>query len=166
MKIEIKGRFSGKVLFEHEAENNTIQTTLEAAVTVRANLDGANLDGANLDGAYLYGANLARANLDGANLDGAYLYGAYLYGANLDGAYLDGELLKSAPLSILNLKWSVLISAEFMRIGCRRYSHGDWQNFDDAAINAMDSGALEFWREWKESLMMICEKHRKQSEKC
>ena len=66
MKIEIKCRFSGSVLFSHEAEDNSMKLTLEAAVSARANLDGANLVRANL-----YGANLDGANLDGANLDGA-----------------------------------------------------------------------------------------------
>ena len=75
MKIEIKSRFSGSVLFSHDREENTIKITLEAAVVARANLVGANLVGANLDGAYL---------------DGAYLDGAYLGGANLVG----GEILK------------------------------------------------------------------------
>ena len=86
MKIQIKARFTGSVLFEHEAEENTVRLTLEAAVSARANLDGANLDGANLARANLDGANLARANLDGACLDGANLARA-----NLDGAYLDDK---------------------------------------------------------------------------
>ena len=73
MKIQIKARFSAAVLFEHEAENNNVSITLQAAVKARANLDGA-----NLAGAYLAGANLAGANLAGAYLAGAYLAGAYL----------------------------------------------------------------------------------------
>ena len=68
MKIQIKARFSAAVLFEHEAENNTVSITLQAAVKARANLDGAYLDGANLAGAYLARAYLARANLAGAYL--------------------------------------------------------------------------------------------------
>ena len=58
MKIEIKCRFSDSVLFSHEAEDNTMRLTLEAAVSAGANLYGANLDG----------ANLVRANLDGAKI--------------------------------------------------------------------------------------------------
>ncbi len=65
MKIQIKARFTDSVLFEHDAEENTISITLQAAVKARANLDGA----------YLYGANLYGANLDGANLARANLYG-------------------------------------------------------------------------------------------
>lgn len=48
MKIEIKCRFSGSVLFAHEQTDNTMILTLEAAVKARANLDGANLDGKTL----------------------------------------------------------------------------------------------------------------------
>ena len=90
MKIEIKCRFSGSVLFEHDAENNTTRLTVEAAVKSGAYLARANLARANLAGAYLDGANLAGANLAGANLDGAYLDGAYLDGAKLQ----NDELLK------------------------------------------------------------------------
>ncbi len=80
MKIEIKCRFDGSILFSHEAENNSMRLALEAAVSAdaylaRANVAGANLDGANLAGAYLAGANLARAYLAGAYLAGAYLAG-------------------------------------------------------------------------------------------
>jgi len=88
MKIQIRARFTGGVLFEHDADNNSVRITLEAAVSARANLDGANLAGANLDGANLAGANLDGAYLDGANLAGANLAGANLARANLAGAYL------------------------------------------------------------------------------
>jgi hypothetical protein len=64
MLIEIRSRFDGKVLFEHDCDNNTIRLAVEAAVKIGANLSGANLSGANLSG-----ANLSRACLSGANLD-------------------------------------------------------------------------------------------------
>jgi uncharacterized protein YjbI with pentapeptide repeats len=103
MRIEIKCRFSGIILFSHEAENNSMRVTLEAAISARANLTGAYLAGANLAGADLAGANLAgaylsKANLDGANLAGADLAGAYLAGANLAGADLAGAYLSRANL--------------------------------------------------------------------
>jgi len=104
MKIQIRARFTGGVLFEHDADNNSVRITLEAAVSARANLDGANLAGANLDG-----ANLARANLDGAYLDGAKLDGANLDGANLAGAYLDGANLDGANLAGANLDGAVTL---------------------------------------------------------
>jgi len=216
MKIQITALFSGSVLFEHEAENNTVSLTLVAAVKARVNLtdaslDGANLDGANLGGANLAranlagaylaranlgganldrayldganlgganlaranlaganlaranlgGANLARANLGGANLDRAYLDGANLDGASLDGAYLaganlDGEVLNKAPISLINLQWSILITGQYMRIGCQRHTHEEWRDFTDAKIRNMAIGALAFWRKWKAPLLAIC----------
>ena len=93
MKIQITARFTGLVLFEHEAENNTMKLTLEAAISARANLAGA----------YLACANLARANLARANLAGAYLACAYLDGANLARANLDGANLDGANLACANL---------------------------------------------------------------
>ena len=62
IKIEIKNRWTGSVLFEYEKENNTIKDTVEKAVRGGANLEGANLEGANLRGANLEGANLEGAN--------------------------------------------------------------------------------------------------------
>ena len=146
MKIQITALFSGSVLFEHEAENNTVSLTLVAAVKAGANLARANLARANLGG-----ANLARASLDGANLDGAYLGGAYL-----GGAYLDGEVLNKAPISLINLQWSILITGQYMRIGCQRHTHEEWRDFTDAKIRNMAIGALAFWREWKAPLLAIC----------
>ena len=108
MKIEIKCHFSDKVLFEHDAEDNTLRLTVEAGVKVRADLRGADLRGADLRGAdlggtylrgaYLRGAYLRGAYLRGADLRGADLYGADLYGADLRGAYLRGADLGGADL--------------------------------------------------------------------
>jgi len=77
MKIEIKHRFSGAVLFSCEAGG--IKMAVEQAAEAKANLTGANLSRANLSR-----ANLSRANLTGANLTGANLSMANLTGANLD----------------------------------------------------------------------------------
>ena len=64
MKIEIKSRFTGKVLFAHDAEENSIKITLQAALSARANLRDADLYGANL-----YGDKLTKKPLFLYNLD-------------------------------------------------------------------------------------------------
>ena len=122
MKIEIKHRRTGAVLWSGEANN--LKDGLVAAVKSGADLWGANLggvdlggaslkgaslEGANLEGAYLRDANLADANLAGANLaganlDDASLVGAYLMDANLEGASLEGANLEGASLGGANLK--------------------------------------------------------------
>jgi uncharacterized protein YjbI with pentapeptide repeats len=98
LKIEIKNRFTGKVLFELETEDNSIKKTLIEAVRQGADLQGADLRGAYLQGAYLRGAYLQGADLRGAYLQGAYLQGADLQGADLRGAYLQGADLRGAYL--------------------------------------------------------------------
>lgn len=102
VKIEIKNRWTGEILFEYEKENNTIKDTVVEAVKNEADLRGANLDGANLGGADLRGANLSRASLRGANLGGANLRGANLGGADLRGAYIytsDDEIDKVSAIN-------------------------------------------------------------------
>ena len=98
IKIEIKNRWTGNILFEYLSENNTIKKTVAEAIKSKADLCGADLRGADLRGADLYGANLYGADLCGADLRGADLYGANLYGADLCGADLRGADLYGADL--------------------------------------------------------------------
>ena len=56
MKIEIKNRHTGEVIYSHECEGNTIKKTVEKAVK----------ENANLWNAYLWNANLRNANLANA----------------------------------------------------------------------------------------------------
>ena len=61
IKIEIKNRWTGNILFEYLSENNTIKKTVSEAIK----------SGADLCGADLCGADLRRADLCGAK--GAYM---------------------------------------------------------------------------------------------
>ena len=174
MKLSILSRLDASILFEFEAEENSLKIMLQAAIKARANLYGANLyaanlrdanlQGANLQGADLRDANLYGADLDGANLQGANLLDANLYGADLYGAELDGEKLSKTPLQLNNLKWFVLISDKYLRIGCQRFTIEEWKNFDDATIVKMDFAALKFWRKWKAPIMALCDAHTKTEE--
>ena len=111
IKVEIKNRWTGKVLFELENENNTVKETVLEAFKSDANLHGADLRGAYLRGANLYGANLHGADLSDANLYGANLHGADLSDANLHGADLYGANLHGADLSDANLHGADLSGA-------------------------------------------------------
>ena len=108
IKIKIRNRWTGSVVFEYTKEGNTItETVLEAirrdADLCDADLCGANLRGANLCGANLRGANLRDADLRGADLRGANLRGANLYGADLCDADLRDANLRDADLRGANL---------------------------------------------------------------
>jgi len=107
LKIQIKNRWTGSILFEYEKDKNTIKETL-----VEAAKKGADLQGADLQGAYLQGAYLQAAYLKGADLQGAYLQGADLQGAYLKGAYLQGAYLKGADLQGADLQGAYLQGAD------------------------------------------------------
>jgi hypothetical protein len=138
MRIKIKDRLNGKVLFAHGQENNSIKITLEAAVKAgvdlsyadlksaylgNANLGNAHLNGANLNGAYmgnaylksayLGGTNLGNAYLNGADLSDAYLGNTYLNGTDLNFAKLDGTKLLGTKLSFADLRFANLETATY-----------------------------------------------------
>ena len=137
--ISITSRGSNTVLFRHDVANNTIRRTLEAAVK----------SGASLRCADLHGADLRNARLRGAELDGA----------DLDGAELDGEILTRSPISIQNLRWNILITSRWMRIGCQRHQHEQWADFSDMEVAPWHEEALQFWRTWKAPLLTVCAQH-------
>ena len=155
--ITIKHRFTGTTLCEFDLE--TVKAAVVKAVSDGADLYGADLYGANLRGANLRGANLDGADLYGANLRGADLRGADLRGADLRGANLDGEKLTQKPIAITGLTYWCLISDNYMRLGCKRFTHEEWAAFGDSEISEMDSKALEFWSAWKSPLLSMCKAH-------
>jgi hypothetical protein len=108
-KIQIKAIW-GKVIFEHESENNSTKKTLEQARKEGADLGGADLRGAYLVGAYLRGAYLVGADLRRADLEGADLRGAYLEGADLP----------------IFCKWSHYIRAGKINVGCKSKTPKEW----------------------------------------
>ena len=135
IKISIKNRWTGSILFEYSSVENTLaKTVLEAlkggadlrdadlrdanlcgANLCEANLCGANLRGSDLRGADLCGANLRDANLRDANLRRANLRGADLCGANLRGSDLRGADLRDADLRDANLCGANLRDANLRR---------------------------------------------------
>ncbi len=151
--IAIKHRFTGATICEFD-----VKTIKEASELSKANLYGADLYRADLSGADLY-----RANLYGANLSGANLSGADLYRANLSGAKIDGEKITKNPLSITGLYYRCLITDGYMRLGCKRYTHAEWSEFNDAEIAAMDSSATDFWNKWKLPLLAMCKQHAEEA---
>ncbi len=158
IKIEIKNRWTGSILFEYSKENNSIKETLIEAVKNGADLRDAYLRGADLSDAYLSGADLRAADLSaaylrGADLSAADLSAAYLRGADLSDAYLSDAYLRGADLrdaylrgadlrGIKILKTSVftglyqyiampIISEDgkhYIRLGCYTRLLSEWEN--------------------------------------
>ena len=112
IKIEIRNRWTGSVVFEYTKEGNTITETVLDAIRRGADLSDANLCGADLHGSNLRCANLYGANLRGSNLRCANLYGANLYGANLYDANLRDADLYDANLCGADLRGANLCDAD------------------------------------------------------
>ena len=113
------------------------------------NIRGVNLRGVNLRGVNLRGADLTDADLRGANLTRVDLSGADLTRVDLTGANL---------IVITWMYWTVYITTDHIRIGCQAHSLVDWKNFTDDQISAMDSKALDFWKENKDLIVGLCER--------
>lgn len=144
-KIEILNSRTGAVLFALDEAGATIRGAVEAAVK----------SGADLRDSDLRGANLRVSDLRDSDLRGSDLRGAYLLGSDLSG-----ETLSRTPVSIGNLKYPVLITGNFMTIGCQRHTHSEWEDFDLDKIEAMDNGAGEMWEQYRDPLLALCKLHK------
>ena len=118
IKIEIRNRWTGSVVFEYTKEGNTITETVLDAIRRGANLRDANLRDADLRDANLRDANLCDADLCDANLCGANLCGADLYGADLCDANLRDANLRDADLRGADLRGANLRDAKGCYLSC------------------------------------------------
>ena len=118
IKISIKNRWTGSILFEYSSVDNTLAKTVTEALKGEANLREADLYGADLYEANLRGADLYEANLRGADLYGADLRGANLRGADLRGADLYEANLRGADLYEANLRGADLYGAIGTYMAC------------------------------------------------
>ena len=107
IKISIKNRWTGSILFEYSSVDNTLAKTVTEALKGDANLSDANLSDANLSG-----ANLCGAYLRNAYLRNAYLRNAYLRGADLRNADLRNADLCNADLCNADLRGAYLRNAD------------------------------------------------------
>ena len=143
--IEIKNIY-GDVIFKHEAENNSITLTVEAAVSC-----GVSLSKANLAGACLAGACLAGADLTGAHLEGAYLEGADLSWADLADANLKDANLKDANLKRAYLEGADLTGAHLTGAHLTGANLNAAKNIPYIPLSCPSEGAFIGWKkvEWK-----------------
>ena len=118
IKIEIRNRWTGSVVFEYTKEGNTITETVLDAIRRGADLRGADLRGADLRDANLRDANLCDADLCDANLRDANLRDADLRGANLCDADLRGANLRDADLRGADLRGANLRDAKGCYLSC------------------------------------------------
>ena len=112
IKISIKNRWTGSIIFEYSSVDNTLAKTVAEALK-----GGADLFGADLRDAYLFGADLRDAYLCGANLRGANLRGA-------KGTYMacptDGSFIGWKKASGYIVKLQIPEDARRSSAGCEK----------------------------------------------
>ena len=125
LKIQIKNRFTGSIIFEYTKENNTVSETVKeyikqglAAGKSYADLSYADLSSADLSSANLRSANLSSADLSSANLSSANLRYADLSSANLSSADLSSANLRSADLDKRYIQVACIGSSKRMTTYC------------------------------------------------
>ena len=58
-------------------------------------------------------------------------------------------------ITVRTSKYCCTISDTHLAIGCKNYTFSEWENFTEEEISKMDSGALEWWTQWKPILFEI-----------
>ena len=134
-KIQIKTVF-GKIIFEHESENNTIAETVNEYIMQElkkglrsANLSSADLRNADLSSADLGYADLRNADLSSADLSSADLSSADLRSADLRSADLRNADLSSADLRSADLRNADLSNANLRNANLRYFKHNECTGF-------------------------------------
>ena len=133
VKIEIKNRFTGKVLFEFETENNTIQKTVEEAIKSGCDLSGCDLSFSDLRGCNLRGCNLSFSNLRGCDLSGCDLRGCDLSGCDLRGCDLSGKTIKTAAVftglyTYIVIPYITEDNEKRIKLGCHDRLLSEWES--------------------------------------
>jgi hypothetical protein len=133
IKIEIKNRFTGSIIFEFKKDKNTISETVKEYIRQEiekgkssADLRSADLRSADLRSADLRSADLRSADLRSADLSYADLSYADLRYADLRSADLRSADLRSAGLSYADLdKKYIQIACIGSRKGMTTYCYED-----------------------------------------
>jgi hypothetical protein len=147
MKIEIKDRFTNKVIYCCEAE--TIKEAIEQAVRTNANLENANLVNADLVNADLRNADLRNANLENADLRNAYLRNANLVNADLRNANLENANLRNADLRNADLRNANLVNANLVNA---YLENADLRNADLRNANLENVNKLPIYCKWSHGI--------------
>ena len=148
IKISIKNRWTGSIIFEYSSVDNTLAKTLLEALKGGADLREANLYEADLREADLRNADLYETDLRNANLRGADLREANLRGANLCGANLRGADLYEADLREADLRGADLYEADLREANLRGADlrNADLRNAKGAYMACPTDGSLIGWK--------------------
>ena len=134
MKIQIKNRFNGSILFEHECKYNNIKLTLIEGIKANADLSNADLSNEDLRNCDLRNCDLSYCDLSGSNFSGSILRNADLRNCNFRNC-----ILRNCDLSGSNFSGSNLTNADLRNCILRNC---DLRNCDLSGSNFSGSNLI------------------------
>lgn len=152
IKISIKNRCTGSIIFEYSSVDNTLAKTVAEALKGGADLIRADLRGADLRGADLYGADLRGADLHGADLRGADIRKANLRDANLRIANLRNANMRDVNLSDADLYGADILGANLRGANLRG---ANMSNVEGAYMACPTDGSFIGWKKASEYIVKL-----------
>ena len=147
MKIEIKHKFTGAVIFAYEKEKNTIKDTIEEAVRLNVSLAFSNLaysyleysnfENANFENCNFEYCNLKNCNLQNCNFESANFKNASLQNADFENCNFKNANLKNASLENCNLESADLQNASLQN------ANFEYSNLEKANLTAIKEDFFE-----------------------
>jgi len=135
IKLQIKNRFTGSLIFEYESDDNTISETVKEYIKKEladgkssADLRFADLRYADLRSANLRSANLSFANLRFADLRFADLRSANLSSADLSSANLDKRYIQVSCIGSVKRMTTYSFEDDIIYCGCFKGSLDEFEN--------------------------------------
>ena len=151
IKIQIKNRFTGSIIFEYEKENNTIKKTVAQYIKeeiekgkTHADLNSADLSYADLRSADLSYADLSYANLTHADLNYANLRSANLRSANLSYANLDKRYIQVSCIGSNKRMTTYCFEDDIIWCGCFK---GTLKEFEEK-VNETHANNAQYLKEY------------------
>ena len=141
IKIEIKNRFTGSIIFEYSKENNTISETVKEYI--RQELEKGK-SSADLRYADLRSANLSSADLSSADLRYADLRYANLSSANLSSADLDKKYISVSCIGSSKRMTTYCFEDDIILCGCFK---GTLKEFE-AKVNETHKNNAQYLKEY------------------
>ena len=122
MLIQIKNRYNSKLIVDGDYES-----LKEAIVKNKDNLSLSNLHYSDLSDSDLHNSDLSLSDLSDSDLSNSDLSNSDLRYIIFSNTKFYKEILNKTPIQIIGLKWSILITKLYMKIGCEFHTIEEWR---------------------------------------
>ena len=130
IKIEIKNRFTGKIIFEYEKENNTISETIKEFIKkeIESGKSNCDLSNSNLRNCDLSNCDLRNCNLSNCDLSNSNLRNCDLSNCDLRNSNLRKRYIQIASIGSKKRMTTYCYEDDVIWCGCFKGSLEDFEN--------------------------------------